>query len=280
LKQVRAFFTEDRFVMSAIVANAVVLFLLSFAELTDDPTLGLLDYGFTTYFVLEAIFKIARDGFRGYLAVGWNRFDFLLVVVSLPSYALLFVDTPDFSFFLVLRVTRVLKFFRFIRFVPNIGQLIDGVRRAVRASLFVMLAFLLFTFIVSLLSCHFFGPYAPEHFGDPLVAFFSIFRVFTVEGWYEIPDDIAAAAGPAMAFFARAFFMVMVATGGILGLSIVNAIFVDEMLRNENDLFEERLDALHAKIDRLLAERGITGAESPTTIEARVGAPADDDASS
>lgn len=278
MNAIRAFFTDDRFVMPAILANAVVLFLLSFAELTFDRTLGLLDYAFTTYFVLEATFKIARDGVRGYFSVGWNRFDFALVVLSLPSYALLFVGTADMSIFLVLRVTRVLKFFRFIRFVPDIGQLLDGVRRAVRASFFVLMAFVLFNFVISLLSCHFFGPYAPEHFGDPFVAFYSIFRVFTVEGWYEIPDAIAEAAGPAMAFFARAFFMVVVASGGILGLSIVNAIFVDEMLRNENDLFEERLDALHAKVDRLLAERGLAegAAEAPAAHGAHDGDAADE----
>jgi voltage-gated sodium channel len=51
--------------------------------------------------------------------------------------------------------------------------------------------------------------------------------------------------------------MAIVVSGGLFGLSLVNAIFVDEMLRNENDLFETRLDELSVKLDRLLAAHEI-----------------------
>lgn len=246
------FFTADRPVLAAIALNAVVLFLLAFDELAFDPILEALDYTFTTYFVLEAAMKIRVAGLRGYFRERWNRFDFAVVVLSLPSYVVLFLDLPDLSFLLLLRLARVMKFFRFIRFVPNMPELVAGARRAIQASAFVVLAFFIFNFVVALVSCHLFHNEAPDHFGNPVVSFYSIFKVFTVEGWYEIPDAITENSSATFAFFTRAYFMVIVVSGGIFGLSLVNAIFVDEMLRNENDLLERRLDELHEKIDAIL----------------------------
>ncbi|MBX3247989.1 MAG: ion transporter [Myxococcales bacterium] len=253
-------FTADKPVLIAIALNAVVLFLLAFDELAFDPILEVLDYAFTTYFVIEAALKLHTAGVSGYFRERWNRFDFVVVLLSLPSYVVLFVELPDLSFLLLLRLARVMKFFRFIRFVPNMPELVAGARRAIQASAFVVLAFFIFNFVVALVSCHLFHTDAPEHFGNPVVSFYSIFKVFTVEGWYEIPDAITENASSGFAFFTRAYFMVIVVSGGIFGLSLVNAIFVDEMLRNENDLIEKRIDELHAKLDALLAATSARGA--------------------
>jgi voltage-gated sodium channel len=252
-------FLDDHYILVAILLNAVVLTALGFPELRHNFGLEVLDHAFTTYFVIEAVLKIRRDGFRGYISLRWNQFDFAIVVVSLPSYAMLFMDIPDLSWIFLLRILRVTKFFRFIRFVPDIGQLIDGGRRALRASFFVLIAFFVFNFVVALLSCQFFHDEAPEYFGNPVVSFYSIFKVFTVEGWYEIPDTISERVPSTFAFFVRIYFMGVVVFGGLLGLSLVNAIFVDEMMRNENDVLEARLEALSDKLDRLLASQSSAG---------------------
>lgn len=246
-------FIDDRFVLAAISLNAVVLAGLLFDTWRHDSVLEGLDYVFTTYFVIEAVLKIRRQTWRGYIAQGWNRFDFSIVLLSLPSYLVLVFHIPDLSFLLLLRVVRVAKFFRFLRFVPDIGNLVDGTRRAIRASLFVIIAFFLFNFVLALLSCHLFYDDAPEYFGDPLVSFYSIFKVFTVEGWYEIPDAISEDATPVAAFFVRLYFMAVVVSGGLLGLSLINAIFVDEMMRDDNDEIERRIEEVSEKLDVLLA---------------------------
>ena len=62
-----------------------------------------------------------------------------------------------------------------------------------------------------------------------------MFKVFTVEGWFTIPDEIAAAAAsPVVGWAVRGFFAFAVTTGGILGLSMANAVFVDEMVMDNN----------------------------------------------
>jgi voltage-gated sodium channel len=265
------FFTADAVVMVVIALNSIVLFLLAFEDLHHSAALELLDYAFTTYFVIEVLVKIRKLTLRGYFAQGWNRFDFVVVMISLPSYAMLFLPIPDLSYLLLLRAARTLKFLRFMHFVPDMPKLVDGAKRALRASSVVVLGFFVLNFIVALLSYHLFHPYSPEYFGNPLLAFYSIFKIFTVEGWYEIPDTIAEASNSAaLGMFARMYFMGVVIGGGLLGLSLVNAIFVDEMLRDENDHLELRLDyvdrslsELERKLD-LLLERG--GGEAPLDV--------------
>ena len=47
-----------------------------------------------------------------------------------------------------------------------------------------------FIFIMSILSCYFYQHIAPEHFGDPIISYYSMFKVFTIEGWNNIPDEM------------------------------------------------------------------------------------------
>ena len=42
----------------------------------------------------------------------------------------------------------------------------------------------------------------PEHFGNPIASAYSVFQVFTVEGWNEIADGLVAKAEDS-AFFTR-----------------------------------------------------------------------------
>ncbi|NJL15784.1 MAG: hypothetical protein HC913_24095, partial [Microscillaceae bacterium] len=81
----------------------------------------------------------------------------------------------------------------------------------------------------------------------------SIFKMFTLEGWYEIPETIARENGSVqMEFFTKFYFIFIVVTGGIFGLSIVNAIFVDEMVADNNQELELRITRLENKIDILI----------------------------
>jgi len=53
----------------------------------------------------------------------------------------------NLDYLLVLRIARVFKFFRFLRFFPHIDELINGVQRALKASVIVLLGFFVFIFI-------------------------------------------------------------------------------------------------------------------------------------
>ena len=246
---------NDKFILGVILINAAVIFVQGFAfQKPWVPWLDLADHLLTVVFLLEAVAKIRTWGMRPYLASSWNVFDFTLVLLALPSLVvwLLPMEFVGLDFLLVFRIMRVFKFFRFIRFVPRMDHIISGVGRAAKASVLILFAFFVFNFIISLISCFLFREMAPEFFRDPLLSWYSIFKVFTVEGWYEIPDAIVEEASPMATFFTRLYFIVILFVGGIFGLSLVNSIFVDTMVSDNNDELERRVEELQRKIDLLL----------------------------
>ena len=59
--------------------------------------------------------------------------------------------------------------------------------------------------------------------------------MFTIEGWYEIPDALAASGlDSATVMLVRGYFVLAVLVGEF-GLSLANAVFVDEMTADNND---------------------------------------------
>jgi len=57
--------------------------------------------------------------------------------------------------------------------------------------------------VLSILTTHFFGQIVPEYFGNPLISSYTIFQIFTIEGWNEIPAAIAANSSPTVGILAR-----------------------------------------------------------------------------
>ena len=148
---------------------------------------------------------------------------------------------------------RVFKFFRFIRFVPGIENLIKGIIRALKTSVLVILGFTIYLFIISLFSCYLFKDSSPELFGDPFKALYSTFKLFTVEGWYDIPESIIThTTMPFIRILINLYFILVMITGGIFGLSLVNSIFVDAMVSDNNDELIEKITELDKKIEKLI----------------------------
>jgi voltage-gated sodium channel len=249
-------FLNERFIFLIILLNSFIIFIEGFGfDITNSFLLILLDHCFTSIFIIELLVKLHEYGVRGYFKSNWNKFDFILVLLAIPSLASLFLDATiiELDFFLAFRIMRVFKFFRFIRFIPKIDKIINGVMRASKASVLIIVAFFIFNFTISTISCFLFRNIAPEYFSNPLISFYSIFKVFTIEGWYEIPDSITQASSPLFAFLIRLYFIIILFIGGIFGLSLVNSIFVDAMVSDNNLDLENEIRTLHTKIDELIA---------------------------
>lgn len=253
----RRIFMNEWAIVWAILINSVLLFLLGFSQFRHYYPFILLDHVLTGFFLMEVIVKVRVSGWKNYIADFGNKFDFTLVVISLPSMFELFMTVPDFSYLLVFRLLRVLRILRFMRFIPNIRQMIAGIQRAFRASAFIFAALLIYNVLLGILSSYLFADDAPQFFGNPLISLYSIFQIFTLEGWYEIPSAIieGGLVAPWTHGLIRFYFFMVVLTGGIFGFSILNAIFVDEMVMDNNEGLEAKVDALNEKVDRLLAER-------------------------
>ena len=114
-----------------------------------------------------------------------------------------------------------------------------------------MIAFFIYSFVFAVISYYLFDDLAPEYFANPAVSFYTIFQLFTVEGWYEIPAAAAENSSLLEAFWIKTYFVIMLLTGGIFGLSIINSIFVDAMVSDNNEDLERKIDRLEDKIDYL-----------------------------
>ncbi len=238
--------------MIAILLNAVIISLLYFPNLMHNVWLESIDHFFIIFFLIEAIIKIRELGAKIYFSSTWNRFDFFLVVISVPSLLMNFIPIPDASILLVLRLFRLIRLVRFITFIPNMVKILEGLGRAIKSSVFVLLALFFLNFILAIFSCHFYGAVDEELFGNPLRSFYSIFQMFTVEGWNEIPSRLSLQLDrPALAWIMRFYFGAIVLVGGIFGMSLANAVFVDEMTLDNNRLLESKIDSLQAEIQEL-----------------------------
>lgn len=251
----RALFLNDKFILLLIAVNTACIFIEGFSQVPPAVVrvAGMVDYAITILFIVELMVKVQMLGLRGYLGTNWNRLDLVLVLLSLSSLILPFTGhgERDLSYLLVLRISRVFKFFRFLRFVPGIEHLIAGVQRALKASIVVIIGFFVFIVVCALVSNNLFKEMSPEYFGDPVISMYSIFRIFTIEGWYEIPDAVIKNQPALGIFFIRIYFIFLLIVGGLFGLSIVNSIFVDAMVSDNNDNLEKKVDVLTEELRAL-----------------------------
>ncbi|WP_372754334.1 ion transporter [Labilibaculum sp.] len=236
-------FLNDKNILVLILLNAVVIFTNGF-QLSQSQRfpLNILDNVITVLFIVELIIKFHEFGLKEYLSSNWNRLDFVLILASIPALIafILNVGITNCGFLLVFRVLRIFKSFRFIKFVPGIDDLMKGVNRALKASVIVILGFAVYIFIIGIFSFYLFKSSAPEYFSNPLTSLYSIFKIFTVESWFEIPEIITQGYSETASFFTYIYFMFILLSGGIFGLSLVNSIFVDAMVSDNNDELEKK----------------------------------------
>ena len=249
-------FLNDKFILILILINAIIIFTIGFAmPQTYKFGLHILDNLITALFIIELWVKFRAFGVKGYFKSNWNKFDFILIILSIPALIAFILNTAfsDISFLLIFRVMRAFKSFRFLKFIPGIEHLMLGVQRALKASVIILIAFVIYIFIIGIFSFYIFQQSAPEFFGNPLTSLYSTFKIFTIEGWFAIPERISQSYNSVPAFFIHAYFIFVLLTGGIFGLSMVNSIFVDAMVSDNNDDLEKKIDDLDRKITELIA---------------------------
>ncbi len=244
---------HERVVFTLILLNSITLFLNAFDSIQGRfyNELFTIDYIITIYFVLEISLKLFFEKWQVFWSKGWNIFDFIIVTLSSPILFAPLIGSDEFSFLIIFRLLRILRYFRLLRFIPDRQHIAIGIIRSLKASIGVFLIVLLYNFILSLSAVYLFRDVAPGYFDNPFMAIYAVFRVFTVEGWYEIPELIAANSSDGFAAFARLYFVFTVFSGGILGFSLANAVFVDQMTSDNVDKSEKKIDDLQNCVEDL-----------------------------
>ena len=121
---IKRLFLNDKFILGLILLNSIILFVGAyFPSESDKQILNVLDNLITTLFIFELVVKCREYGFKGYLKSNWNKLDFVLILLSIPTLITFIFNLTfiDFSFLLVFRIMRVFKAFRFFKFIPKLG---------------------------------------------------------------------------------------------------------------------------------------------------------------
>ena len=103
MQKLKKLFLNDKFILSIILLNSCIIY----AQVSgyENVYIGIFDLACTLIFLMEMIIKHKELGFRGYWKDGWNRLDGILVILSLPSVAALFVPN-DYSGLSILLIFR------------------------------------------------------------------------------------------------------------------------------------------------------------------------------
>lgn len=247
-------FINDKFIFTIILVNSVVIYMQVSGYTYS--ILNILDLFCMVVFIVEMAIKLHMMGWKGYWRDGWNKLDGSLVILSLPSFIEFFLPSGgnSMSVLLAFRLLRSFRFFRFIHFFGETGmtQMVAGFTRAIKACRSVLAAFMVIILIFGLINCSIFKGVAPEFFSTPMESVYSVFRMFTVEGWYEIPDAVCSGVNPNWAGAVRLYFCMLLALGGIIGMSFINSIFVDAMAEDNNDDVKEKLEEMEKKLDEIM----------------------------
>ena len=255
MKRFYNLFLNEKFILCIILLSAVVIYLQ--ANNLNSLWIQCIDVACTLIFIIEMIVKHRELGLKGYWSSSWNRLDGILVILSIPSLVALFIPSSmmDLSFLLILRLLRTFRFLRVLHFFPNFTQIIKGFKLALHESYAILLCFFVLIIVFGLINCSLFKDIAPAYFATPLDSIYSVFRICTVEGWYDIPDAITSATSPAIGKLVRFYFCVLLIMGGIIGMSFINSVFVDAMVSDNNDDVKEKLNEIEKKLDQLINEK-------------------------
>lgn len=243
-------FLNETLITALVVLNTFVIFTGGLFQ--ENNIITILDDIFTILFAVEAVVKVHTSTWKFYWAKRWNRFDFIVLLLALPSLMNLFsVSMVATNAILTFRSFRIFKALRLMKAVPHINELLRGIKTAIQSSLLVCIAFCISLLVIAILTTSLFGNICPEYFGNTGISLYSIFRLFTIEGWYDLPDQIAENSSALIGVLARIYFSVLLFAGGILGMSLINSIFVDAITADNNDDVKKELDAVRKQLDAI-----------------------------
>ena len=184
LSKFKKIFLNESIILSIIVINTLIIFLTESG--INNYLLLHVDIFITIFFVIEMIVKIREYGFKTFWNNGWDRFDLIIILLSIPSITTLFINSPlsNLSVILALRLLRIFRIFRVFKFFPNISQITKGFVRALKQSRANLIAFIIIIIISGLINCCLYKNVAPEYFSTPLQSIYTVFRIFTMDAFH------------------------------------------------------------------------------------------------
>jgi voltage-gated sodium channel len=154
--------TFQSFILSLIVLNALSMGVEAIPPLADQypDLLYMVFCASQAIFVFEIIVRLLAYGanWRQFFKEFWNRFDFIVVALSLlPAIG---------SIALVARLLRVLRILRILSVSDSLRSFVDGMRSGISTLFFMSVIFLTFGYIWMLAGYYLFGHIDVAYWGN------------------------------------------------------------------------------------------------------------------
>ena len=221
----------ERFIIGIILVSAVLIGM----ETSDDL---MQHYGQWVHwgnrtvlaiFILEAVLKIyaVAPQFKRYFGVGWNVFDFTIVVLALlPS-------TGELA--MLARLARLLRVLRLISVIPELRLIVATLMRSIPSMGNIMLLMGVIFYIYAVAGQQLFHEHDPEHWGNIGIALLSLFRIVTLEDWTDLMYTAMQ-----MNVYSWIYFVSFVITGTFVVINL----FIAVVINNLEEAKAERLAEL------------------------------------
>ena len=194
---------------------------------------------FAIFFIIEMIIKIKYFG-KTFFKDKECVFDLSIVVIStIPLFSLDWIQ--------VMRLTRIFKSLRLFELIPNYKKLLINFRLVIRSCIGILVGLSILIFLLSIILSSLYGNIVPEYFGNPLESIYSVFRLFSIEGWYDIAEHSSYIMGYLSKFFLSGIVLVF----GIFGMGFVSSMFIDEVTSDNNDEVLQRLSKLEEILKKI-----------------------------
>ena len=117
---------------------------------------------------------------------------------------------------------------------------------------------IIYTTIVSLISVTLFRQAAPGYFQNAFESFFTIFKLFSGDGFSEVVSVIQENSSEMFTSFSKLYFVAIVFSGSILGLSLINSVLIDQMnqVSNKLDIQEiNEIEKMKKELDEIKSQQ-------------------------
>lgn len=239
-------------ISTVIFVNAVVIGLLTVEDLHADVRtfLRAVDVGCLVFFVVEMGLKLWAYRKR-FFKSSWNCIDLAVILISL---------LPQFGMFTTVRIFRSLRIIRVISGTRHLRMIVVAIVNSLPGIGWTAFLLMLIYYVYAIMGINLYGQEFPELFGSMQKAFFTLFRIMTLDDWYsEIASPILK-----MHSLSWIYIVSFVLVSAFIIMNVVIGIFVSSMseaahrLRGEDtqqngvivDDLRQRLD----RIEKLLGE--------------------------
>lgn len=198
---------------------------------------------FVVFFTIEMIVKITAYGWKYYWYVSWNKFDFVIVILSLVAVDEQLLEQLNFNV-TALRIMRVSRLFRMVKTSKGLMTLLKTLFMSM-GNIFntaALLTLILFTFSVAGMSLFGTVPYNDfvddnVNFKSFYIAMMTLFRASTGESWNGIMHDCFEGEGMMAVIFWIAFQLMSFFIFMNVFIAVIGESFDDnQQTEDENDI--------------------------------------------